>query len=189
MLAAKRSQCQTPSGMTQRFIARARSEGIEMSRGAAARVMNRNRPFLVAAMGAVAAVVLIAGVFTSRKIHPSSSVANQAQSPAQQVAVTPAAVPSSTSRVQDSELQQQLTAARKEMSSRPLRSERSAMSLKLWAKVKDSLNSQLMETERQNTSSELRRLNGEPTPHSFRHNLRSLKLIRVRATSPDSGGG
>src|SRR5579863_4937544 len=32
MLAAKRLQCDIPSGMTQRFVARARSEGIEMSR-------------------------------------------------------------------------------------------------------------------------------------------------------------
>ena len=31
-LAAKRLHCQIPSGMTQRFVARARSEGIEMSR-------------------------------------------------------------------------------------------------------------------------------------------------------------
>src|SRR5208282_4197451 len=47
MLAAKRSQCQIPSGMTQRFIARARSEGIEMRQEPAARVRNRNRPLLV----------------------------------------------------------------------------------------------------------------------------------------------
>src|SRR6202020_1517308 len=31
-LAAKRLRCQIPSGMTQRFMARARSEGIEMTR-------------------------------------------------------------------------------------------------------------------------------------------------------------
>src|SRR5260370_31822252 len=46
-LAAKRLQCQIPSGMMQRFIARARSEGIEMSREPAARVIKRNRTVLV----------------------------------------------------------------------------------------------------------------------------------------------
>ena len=150
MLAAERLQCQIPSGMTQRFIARARSEGIEMSREPAARVMNRNRPLLVAAMGAVAAVVLITGILTIRKIRPSSSLANRAQPPAQQAAMTHAAVPSSTSRVQDTELQQQLAAARKEMSSlvATIRAQRDE--LEALGKVKDSLNSRLIEADQQN---------------------------------------
>ena len=149
MLAAKRSQCQIPSGMTQRFIARARSEGIEMSRGPAARVMKRNRTVLVAAMGAVAAVVLIAGLLTIRKIHPSSSLANQARPPAQQPSVAPTAVPSPTSRVQDAELQQ-LTATRKEMSSfaATIRAQRDE--LEALGKVRDSLNSRLIEAQQQN---------------------------------------
>jgi hypothetical protein len=151
MLAAKRSPCQVPSGMTQRFVARARSEGIEMSRGTAARVMKRNRPLLVAAMGAVAALVLIAGILTIRKIHPSSSLANQVPPPARQAPMTPAAVPSPTSRVQDAELQQQLTAARKEMSSLAATIRAQRDELEALTNVKDSLNSQLAEAERQNT--------------------------------------
>ena len=150
MLAAKRSQCQIPSGMTQRFIARARSEGIEMSRGAAARAMNRNRPFLVAAIGAIAALVLIAGILKIRKIHPSSSLADQVRPPAQQASVTPAAVPSPTSRVQDAELQQQLTAARKEMSSLTAKISAQHDELEALSNVKDSLNSRLSEAEQQN---------------------------------------
>jgi len=153
MLAAKRLQCQIPPGMTQRFTARARSEGIEMSRGAAARVMNRNRPFLVAGMGAVAAVVLIVGIFTIRKIHPSSSLASQARPPAQQASVIPAAVPSPTSPVQDAELQQQLIAARKEMSSLAATIRAQRDELEALSKVKDSLNSRLIEAEQQSASS------------------------------------
>ena len=154
MLAAKRSQRQIPSGMTQRFIARARSEGIEMSRGTAARVMKWNRTVLVAAMSAVAAVVLIVGLLTIRKSHPSSSLANQVRPLAQQASVTPTAVSSPTSRVQDAELQQQLTAAQKEVNSlaATIRSQRDE--LEVLGKVKDSLNSQLMEAERQNTGFE-----------------------------------
>ncbi len=152
MLAAKRSQCQIPSGMTQRFIARARSEGIEMSRGTAARVMKRSRHLLVTGMGAVAAVVLIAGILTIRKIHPSTSLANQARPPAAQQAVVAPAVPSSTSRAQDAELRKQLTAARKETSSlgATIRAERDE--LEALGKVKDSLNFRLIEAEQQNAS-------------------------------------
>jgi len=152
MLAAGRSQCQIPSGMTQRFVARARSEGIEMSRGAAAGVMSRNRPLLVAAMGAVAAVVLIAGILTIRKIHPSSSLANQARPPAQQASVAPSAVPSTTFRAQDAELQQQLTAARKEMTALAATISTQHDELEALSKVKDSLTSRLSEAEQQNAS-------------------------------------
>lgn len=151
MLAAKRLQCQLPSGMTQRFIARARSEGIEMSRGAGATVVNRNRPLLVTAMGAVAALVLIAGILTLRKIHSSSSLASQARPPAaQQATVAPTTIPAPTSRVHDAELQQQLISAQKEMSvlAATIRAQRDE--LEALGKVKDSLNSQLIEAEQQN---------------------------------------
>jgi hypothetical protein len=152
MLAAKRSQCQIPSGMTERFVARARSEGIEMSRGTTPKRIRRNQPLLIAALGSVAAVVLIVGILTIRKIHPSSSLANQARRPAQQASVASPAVLSPTSRVQDAELQQQLTAARKEMSSlaSTIRAQRDE--LETLGKVKDSLNSRLIEVEQQNAS-------------------------------------
>ncbi len=149
MLAAKRSQCQVPSGMTQRFIARARSEGIEMSREPAVRVMKRNHSVLVTAMGAVAAVVLIVGILTIRKIHPSVSLASQVRPPAQQASEAPTAVPPPTARVQDAELQQQLTAARKEMNSLAATIRAQREELEALRKVKDSLNTQLIEAEQQ----------------------------------------
>lgn len=152
MLAAKRLQCQIPSGMTQRFVARARSEGIKMSRGTTARVMTRNRPLLVAAIGVVATVVLISGILTIRKIHPFSSLANQVRPRAQQASVAPTAVPLPTSRVQDAELQQQLTAARKEMSSLAATTRAQRDEVEALGKVKDSLNSRLVEAEQQNAS-------------------------------------
>jgi anti-sigma factor ChrR (cupin superfamily) len=150
MLAAKRSQCEIPSGMTQRFVARARTEGIAMSWGTIPRI-RRNQPLLTAAMGAVAAVVLIAGILTIRKIHPSSSVASQARPSAQQAAVAPTAVPSTTSRAQDAELQE-LTAAQKEVNSlaATIRSQRDE--LEALGKVTDSLNSRLTKAEQQNAN-------------------------------------
>jgi hypothetical protein len=152
MLAVKRSQCQTPSGMAQRFVARARSEGIEMSRRTAAERTRHNRISVLAAMGAVAAVVLIVGILTIRKIHHSYSVANRAQPPAQQASVTPMAVPSPTSSVQDAESQQQLTAARKEMSSLAATIRAQRDELEALGKVKESLNSRLLEADQQNAT-------------------------------------
>ena len=152
MLAAKRSQCQIPSGMMQRFIARARSEGIEMSREPSARVIKRNRTILVMAIGAVAAVVLIVGILTIRQVHPSSSLANQARPPAQQPSVASTAVPLPTSRVDDAELQQQLTVARKEMSSLTATIRAQRDELEALSKIKDSLNSRFIEAEEQNAS-------------------------------------
>src|SRR5216684_1081937 len=92
MVAAKRSQCAVPSGMTQRFIARARSEGIEINPGISAGAMNWNRAVLVAATGAVAAVILISGIVTIRKIH-FSSVEIQPQSPPRQGSVARSTIP------------------------------------------------------------------------------------------------
>src|SRR5208282_2236169 len=145
-----RSQCEIPSGMTQRFVARARTEGIAMSWGTVPR-MRRNQPLLIAAMGAVAAIVLIAGILTIRKIHPSSSLASQARPPARQAAVAPTAVPSTTSRAQDAELQQ-LTAAQKEVNSlaATIRSQRDE--LEALGEVTDSLNSRLSKAEQQNAN-------------------------------------
>ena len=151
MLAARESQCQIPSGMTQRFIARARSEGIEMSRGTAARVMRRNRSLLVAAMGAVAALILIAGILTIRKIHPSY-VESQPLAPTQQASAARATTHPPTAQVRDAELQQQLTAARKEMSSLAATIRAQGDELEALGKVKDSLNSRLIDADQQNAS-------------------------------------
>ena len=181
VLAAKQSRCQIPSGMTQRFVARARSEGIEMSRATAARVVKRNRTVLVAAMGAVAAVVLIVGLLTIRKIHPSSSLANQAPPLAQQASVTPSAAPSPTSRVQDAEFRQQLTAARKEMSSLTATIRAQHDELEALSKVKDSLNSQLIEAEQQNAS-----FRSEKAEWEARATLLQAELEKSRADKSTS---
>jgi len=94
---------------------------------------------LVAAMGAVAAVILIVA-FHNRQIHPSSSLASQARPPALQASVTTAPVPSPTSRMEDAESQQQLTAARREMSSLAATIRAQRDELEALGKVKDSLN-------------------------------------------------
>ena len=149
VLATKRSQCEIPSGMTQRFVARARSEGIEMSRGTAGPAKHK-RISVLAAMGAVAAVVLIVGILTIRKIHPSS-VESQPLAPTQQASVVRPANPEPSSQVKDAELQDQLARARKEMSSLAATVRAQRDELEALGKVKDSLNSRLIDAERQNT--------------------------------------
>jgi len=151
VLAAKRSQCQIPSGMTQRFVARARSEGIEISRGATARARRRSQTALIAAMSAVAAVVLIVGILTIRKIHPSS-VESQPPAPALQASLARSANPEPAAQVKDAELQDQLARSRKEMSSLAATIRAQRDELEALTKVKDSLNSRLIEAEQQNAS-------------------------------------
>jgi hypothetical protein len=175
MLAAKRSQCQIPSGMTQRFVARARTEGIEMNWETIPRV-RRNHPLLTAALSAVAAVVLILGILTVRKIHPSSSLASQPRPPAQQVSVAPTALPSPTPRVQDDELQQQLTAARTEMSSLAATIRVQRDELEALGKVKDSLTSRLSEADQQNA-----RFQSEKTEWQTRTSQLQAELEKSRA--------
>ena len=64
VLAAERQRSQVPSGMTSRFVARARSEGIEMSRETASRMPKRNRFAVFAAISTVAAAALIVSFLT-----------------------------------------------------------------------------------------------------------------------------
>src|SRR5258708_21045786 len=66
LLAGKRLHLRAPSGMTQRFIARARSEGIEINGAAASEGKQPFRPVRLAAVCAVAATVLIAGLLAIR---------------------------------------------------------------------------------------------------------------------------
>jgi hypothetical protein len=138
--------------------------------------MKPNRTVFVAAMGAVAAVILIVGIFTIRQIHPSSSLASQARPPALQASVTTAPVPSPTSRMEDAESQQQLTAARREMSSLAATIRAQRDELEALGKVKDSLNSRLSEAEQQNAG-----LNSEKAEWQTRTSQLQAELEKSRS--------
>lgn len=66
-LAVKRLHWQIPSGMAQRFVARARSEGIEMSRTDVPSATKPKGVAVFTSVCAVAAVVLVAGVLVISK--------------------------------------------------------------------------------------------------------------------------
>jgi hypothetical protein len=114
-LAAKRLHCQIPSGMTQRFLARARSEGIEMTRENVPRATATNHRWFFASIGAVAAVVLIAGFLTlGRRKSPPVAV-DRPPVLANQTTVPSSGTVSQDGGARDARLQQQLAAARSEI--------------------------------------------------------------------------
>src|SRR5207253_1421332 len=110
MVAAKRSQYPIPSGMTQRFIARARSEGIAMSRGTAAMLMKRNRLAVFAAIATVAAAALIMSFLVLGK--PKTSLSAADHSPANQASAAVSATNPQHAQVPDVRMREQFALAR-----------------------------------------------------------------------------
>jgi hypothetical protein len=148
VLATKRLQCQTPSGMTPRFIARARSEGIEINRAAVAAKMSTNQRTLVRALGAAAAVVLIASTLTilRTRLSPAGS---QASGPTQQASVVQSAVPSPPVPG-DKKLEEQLAEEREELGALAAKIRAQRDELDDLNKINSSLNSRLTEAQQQN---------------------------------------
>jgi len=136
--------------MTQRFVARARSEGIEITRENVPKATPPNRRALFAGIAAVAAVILVAGFLTIGKQKSSPVAGDHRQLPGYQTAVTPPSAVSQAAQGQDARLQQQLASAQSEMSSMSatIRAQRSE--LESASKAKDSLNSRLTEAEQEN---------------------------------------
>jgi hypothetical protein len=114
-IAAKHLHCEIPSGMTQRFMARARSEGIEMTRENVPRTPAANRRWFFATIGAVAACALIAGLLTIGRRKSSPVVVEHRQLPASKITGPSPRTVSQDNRAGDARLQQQLAAARSEM--------------------------------------------------------------------------
>src|ERR1700721_2102989 len=84
-LAAKRLDCQIPTGMTQRFVARARSEGIAITRESVPTLTAPSRRPLFASICALAAVILILTLLIITKHRSSPAVGTHAQAPTSQV--------------------------------------------------------------------------------------------------------
>src|ERR1700733_8591198 len=110
-LAAKRLRCEIPSGMTQRFVARARSEGIEMNRGNVAPIAKPRRMGAFASVCAAAAVIVLAAflVIARQKSSPIAASPHHNTLP-------PVGAPSSDTsqqkgQNQDAEIQRKLASA------------------------------------------------------------------------------
>jgi hypothetical protein len=149
VLAAERQRRQIPLGMMSRFVARARSEGIEISRAPGSRKMpKRNRFAIFAAVGIVAALTLIVSFVTFIRPRPSSSAGNRG--PANQASAAVSSTTSQPGQVSDSRLREQLASARAQLRSLDAKIKAQAGELASVNKDKDALNSHLAEAEQGN---------------------------------------
>jgi hypothetical protein len=148
VLAAERQRRQIPSGMTQRFVARLGSEGIEMRQEIASTMPKRNRFAAFAAIGAVAAAALIVSFLTFGRPKPSLSAGDH--SSANQVSVAVSGTNSQPGQVPDAHLREQLASARAELSALDAKIKAQAGELASASKAKDTLNSRVADIEREN---------------------------------------
>jgi hypothetical protein len=147
LLAAKHLHCQIPSGMTHRFMARARSEGIEMTRESVPQAPAGNRRWFFATIGAAASVVLIAGFLIIGRRKSSPVVVEHRQLPASQTTGPSPGTVSQNSAAGDAGLQQQLAAARSEMKFMSATIQEQRAEIESERKASDDLNARLTEAE------------------------------------------
>ena len=147
MLAAERQRFQIPSGMTQRFVARARSEGIELRR-ATSRMPKRNRFAVFAVIGAIAAAALIVSFVTLGR--PKRSLSAGDHGSASQASVAVSSTNSQPAQVPDAHLGEQLASARSELNALDAKIKAQTAELESASKAKDTLNSRIADIEREN---------------------------------------
>lgn len=150
VLAAERERPRIPSGMTQRFVARLGSEGIEMRREISSTMPKRNRFAVFAAIGAVAAAALIVGFLTFGRPKPSISAGDH--SFANQASVAVSGRNSQPAQVPDAHLPEPLVSARAELSALDSKIKAQAGELASATKAKDTLNSRVADVERENAA-------------------------------------
>ena len=147
MLAAKRLRSKIPLGMTGRFVARARSEGIEIAREPVSELPKKNRTTKVVA--AAAAVVLAAGLLVITNTHSSPWVRNHSSAAVNQTAVTSSQVALPTAPNPSPGSQQHL-ATQKEIASMEAMVKAQRRQLESLNDAKDSLTARLTDAEQQN---------------------------------------
>jgi len=149
-LAAKRLHCEIPSGMTQRFVARARSEGIEISRENVPPIRKPQRARIYASVCAAAAVAVVAAFLLIARQKSSPAAANPHQD-----AGSPASVanggPSSLSRQnQNTQLTQELASARSEITSLGAKVQKQRSDLESASEAQTLLTSRLDAAQQEN---------------------------------------
>ena len=147
-LAAERQRSQVPSGMTQRFVARAGSEGIELRRETASRMPKRNRFAVFAAIGAIAAAALIVSFVTTGR--PKRSLAAGDHGSASQDSMAVSSTNSQPAQVPDTHLWEQLASARAQLNALDAKIKAQTGELESASQAKDTLNSRVADIEREN---------------------------------------
>jgi hypothetical protein len=151
-LAAKRLSCQIPSGMTRRFVARARSEGIEMSRDNVANVTKPKRVGVFASVCAVAAVALVAGFLVIGRQKSSSTAASLPQEVARAMNTATNGTLPPNHPSQDTQLKQELGSAKSEIAflGATIREQRGE--IESMGKTRTSLTSRLDDAQQENAN-------------------------------------
>ena len=173
MVAAKRLRPKIPSGMTGRFVARARSEGIEIAREPVSELPKKNRTKVVAA---AAAVLLIASLLVIRITHSSPWVRNHLWAAVDQTAVTPSQVGLRTAPTSNSSSQPQLATTQAEIASMDAMVKAQRRQLESLNNAKDSLSARLTDAEQQNA-----RFQSEGTQREARITQLQSELEQSRA--------
>jgi anti-sigma factor ChrR (cupin superfamily) len=150
-VAAKRLRCEIPSGMTQRFVARARTEGIEISRENVAPMAKPRRIGVFASVCAVAAVVVL-GAFLVIARQKSSSIAAGPRPGTPPLAGPPSGDASRQSQNQDLEIQRKLASAEADIASMEAANRKQRGELESLGEAKDSLASRLSSKEQENAT-------------------------------------
>jgi hypothetical protein len=148
VVAGERLRSPVPSGMAQRFVARARSEGIEIDRAAASEAKRPFRSVRWAAMSAVAAAVLFASFWAMRNAK-SLPFIGHVEHTAAHFSSPPPVVRAEPVQTEDAHLQEQLTATRAELSSMSAIVRAQRGELESVSKNSSFLNSRLTETQQQ----------------------------------------
>jgi hypothetical protein len=137
--------------MSERFVARARSEGIEISRESLPKATTTARRAVFAGfIAAIAAALLIAAFLTISRRKSIPVVGSHERQPTQQGAVPSPGTFPQNAQAEEARLQQQLASARAEMTSmetaiRSLRAELESVN-----KARSSLNSRLTDAKQEN---------------------------------------
>jgi hypothetical protein len=151
-LAAKRLRCEIPSGMTQRFVARARSEGIEISRENVVPMVQPRRVGAFASVCAVAAVIVLAAFLVIARQKPSPIAASPRHN-----ASPPVSTPSSDASLQkgqrdDAEIQRKLASAETDIASMAAAIRKQRVELESLGEANGSLASRLANEEHENAT-------------------------------------
>jgi hypothetical protein len=177
-LAAKRLRSQVPAGMAQRFVARAHSEGIEISDEARPKESGRNRGSRskqIALGAAVATIVLVAslGIFKSKFQRtptdraPTGAIVSSRPADSQKRSEAASAA--------ESHVTEEFATAQKRLRGMEagLRAQRAE--LESWKRTTSTLVSQLSETQQQNAAFERERSEREGRIKQLEAELEKMK--------------
>ena len=151
-VAARRLHCDIPSGMTLRFVARARSEGIEMSRENVAPIAKPRRVGVLAGVYAVAAVIVLAALLMVARQKSAPVAASPQYNAPPPVGATSSEASLQNRQNQNAEIQRKLASAEADISSMAAAIRKQRGEFESLGEAKDSLASRLAHEEQENAT-------------------------------------